>query len=139
MTGPYVAQIFLNKAYVDVGDSPSETADLTLKWGGYLPGNEQVEPENVDLLKEGERISYRYYRSGQGATLIGTLRAAVFAAASLLEPGEQAIVALYGRNVEFRGQAMVRADGAHVRRDASGRVFTTLGSRWSREREFLGL
>lgn len=138
MTGPYTAQIFLNVAYTN-NEAPSPNADLTLKWGEY-EGGEWIDAEGRDLLVEGDSISYRYYRSGQGATLLGTLRAATFAAASLIEPGEQAVVAIFGREVARSGDAPVRVQGSHVRRDASGRLFTTLGSdRTGNERWFKGL
>ena len=120
MTGPYTAHIYLN---TDPYRASGE-ADFTLTW-----------EENLSELKAGDAIAMRFYRSGGGGTLLGTLRAAVFAVAQLLEPGEQAYVRLVGRH----GGVPQTADGAEVRRDAAGRLITTLGSRWSRERVFAGV
>lgn len=124
MTGPYTAQIFLSPT----GAPPATgvAPDMTLDWAG-------------DELEAGNTAAWRYYRSGLGATLDGTLRAATLYVAQLLGPREGAYVQVLGREVGRSGNTPVFARDASARRDAAGRAFTTLGSRWSRERHFIGL
>lgn len=124
MTGPYTAEISLN---IDPALSGGSPPDLSLTW-----------ENNRDELAAGETTAWRFYRSGGGATLLGTLRAAVFYIAALLEPGESATVDLIGREVA-RGDDRAYAGGAYVRRDSDGRILSTLGSRWSQERHFRGI
>jgi hypothetical protein len=107
MTGPYTAQIFLK----DVRELRS--------------------------TDEGNRTAFRFYRSGGGATLDGTLRSAVFAIAALLDHGEVAYVRIIGREPST-GRTDTGRD-AGVRRDESGRLITDLGSRYARERVFQGV
>jgi hypothetical protein len=125
MTGPYRALVFLDADPTRVRSDA--TPDFVLTWD-----------ENRDDLSAGDSISYRYYNTGHGATLLGTLRAATFFVGAALGPGESAFIRLLGREVG-RGDENAEAEAATIRRDEAGRVFTTLGSRWSRERHFVGL
>lgn len=118
MTGPYAAHVFLT------GRPHSQAApDFTLTW-----------EDSREELAEGDRIARRYYRTGGGATMLGTVRAAAFAVGGMLAPGEEAVIRLWGRE----GGEPAERPGAYVRRDAAGRLFTDLGSRWGRERHFIG-
>jgi len=115
VTGPYTAEVKLENG---------ETLSLTWE-------------DDRELLEEGENIAFKFYRSGGGATLTGTLRAAVFAVGKLLEAGEEASIDIIGRQPST-GDERLRRGGANVRRNEHGVLVTTLGSRWSRERAFIG-
>lgn len=128
MTGPYVVRVFLARRPSNALDP----GDLSLSW-----------ETDRDLLLAGEDVSYRYYSSGHGETLLGTARAAAFAVGGLLSPGEEAYFETYGREpsrgLDAPGSAPAGWTGsASVRRDADGRLLSSLGSRWSRERYFRG-
>lgn len=121
MTGPYRINVFLTDRPVDRPVEP----DFVLTW-----------EENRDELREGENVAWRFYNSGGGATLVGTVRSATFAVGKMLEPGEAAYVQVIGREVALGVDRL--GEDATVRRDAAGNLYSTLGSRWSRERRFIG-
>lgn len=128
MTGPYSAQIFLN---ADVARLASDAEpDLTLTW----PERIYFDGQTAEL-PEGDRIAGRFYRSGGGATLVGTTRAAVFYIGSILAPGESAYVRIVGREPST-GRTF--AADETVRRDDAGRLVSGLGSRFG-ERVFQGI
>jgi hypothetical protein len=126
MTGPYTAHIYLNIRPADATGEP----DFSLTW----------EEDRADLAG-GDEIASRYYRSGGGATMLGTIRAATFAIGATLLPGESAYIRLRGRIATgpYASEDAATGEDTIIRRDEAGRLLTTLGSRWGRERHFIGL
>lgn len=121
MTGPYAAEVHLTGDRRAWNGAP----DLVLDWDG-------------DELPAGDSLGHRFYRSGGGATALGTTRAATFFVGSLLAPGEEAFIRIVGREPST-GRECAEWTNVGVRRDESGRVLSTLGSKWARERHFVGL
>jgi hypothetical protein len=124
MTGPYIAKVFLN---THPARTHGITPDLTLTW-----------EDDRGILERGTVISYKFYRSGGGATLEGTLRAAAFAMGDMLEAGESAYIRLHGRNVTMKDDDAFAGD-VKVRRAVNGLFLSTLGSKLGRERAFRGV
>lgn len=109
--------------------------DVTIEVEG-----EKLELSYSDLYEDKDAVDaqYRYYSSGLGATQRGTEKLAAFYAALLLDPGQEADVEVFG----FEGSGeknRVQVGSVGVKRDAAGRAFLTLGSRWSHWRYFRGL
>lgn len=115
-------------------------------------------------VSEGEKIADRFYQGAGTGTLEGFTRAATFAAALVLDPGEDADVEIHGRVGTENSSRPCQAsafDGDHrycsrcdgtgretarpvhartvsVRRDDRGRLVTSLGVRFG-ERVFVGV
>jgi hypothetical protein len=119
MKSPYTAQVFID---VDPWRTSRVEPDFTLTW-----------EENRDDLNAGMDIAMKFYRSGNGAGVLGTLRSAAFFVGATLGPGEFAYVRVLDREGKHTGY------DTSVERDETGRVLSTLGSRWANNRVWQGV
>lgn len=91
-----------------------------------------------DELVEGSKVACRFYQDATPALAEGALRSAVFTAALLLEPGQDARVEVRG----FTGTGVKKRPTVyaadHARREDNGAFVSTVGSRFG-ERTFRGV
>lgn len=139
MIGPYTAEVLLGpRGYL------TREPDLVLSFEEMYyadgTGKDAVDRSAGFIsrpISSAAKKAGRFYRDGASGTKDGTTKLAAFYVGELLEPGEEATVSIYGREAG-RGDDHALADSVGVRRDESGRLFLTLGSRWARERHFVG-
>lgn len=85
-------------------------------------------------LSEGSKVACRFYQDATPALAEGALRSAVFTAALLLEPGQEAQVEVFG----FTAKTPARYASDQARREPAGAFVSSLGSRFG-ERIFRGI
>lgn len=89
-------------------------------------------------LAEGSKVACRFYQDATPALAEGALRSAVFTAALLLEPGQDARVEVRGFTGSGSAKRPTVYAADHARREDSGVFVSTVGSRFG-ERIFRGV
>jgi hypothetical protein len=117
---PYTAEVYLG----DINEYHRRPGnpDVTLTWEA-----------NLEDMKAGMAVGYRFWQTGHGGGVDGTLRAATLFIGKLLQPKESAIIVVKDREGKTTGRS------ALAKRAAFGAFYSDLGSRWGRIREFRGV
>jgi hypothetical protein len=98
-----------------------------------------LELSAADLVAGGyNRRAERFYQDAWPMQVEGALRSGVFAAADLVQAGEEVAVIVLGLDGSGKSEREIECRAATVRRDDRGRLLSTLGSRF-RERVFVGV